>query len=149
MSLPITISVSAETIAWYAAIMATCSVILTFLKYLNDRVNVVLKCRADYRIGGQGDLHPYKRDTDYVVITVINKGKRPITIKSVHYVLKHKKDKCKRGILTDSLIQPFRKIQGGESTDYLLEQKYADLDNVKYFIAYDATGRAYRGKLKR
>jgi len=88
----------------------------------------------------------YQPDKDYIVITVINKGKRPVTISKVGYI--SKKGKGKHGILTDSFFRGSRELTEGKSTDYLIEQDLLDLSKIKYFVAYDLTGREYRGKLK-
>ncbi|PIV22907.1 MAG: hypothetical protein COS40_05060 [Deltaproteobacteria bacterium CG03_land_8_20_14_0_80_45_14] len=143
MNVPINISISAEAVAWYAAIVSTLALIITFLKYWSERINVVVKCKSNWRVIGGGSI--YAPNKDYVVVTVINKGKRPVTIQNVGFVSKNKKDE--KGILSDSLLGP-RELKEGKSTDYLIEQDLVDLKKIKYFVAYDLTGRAYKGKLK-
>jgi len=146
MKPPITISVSADAVAWYAAIVSTGLLIIEFLRFWRERVNLVLKCKANCRLYGTATTWPYRADKDYIIITVINKGKRPVTIQNVGYVPKNKKDKS--GILHDSLARGSRELTEGKSTDYLLQQDLVDLTKVKYFVAYDLTGRMYKGKLE-
>ncbi len=94
-----------------------------------------------------GATAPHKPDTDYVVVKVINKGRRPVTIGSVGFITKGKIEKD--AIINDSLIGGSRELAEGKSTSYLMEQAAIDLDKIKYFVAYDLTGREFKGKLKR
>jgi len=142
MKFPITISITAGTVAWYAALISTTLLILRILEYCRERTNVVLKCEANHRVIGGS----YEEDKDYIVITVINKGRRPVTIQNVGYISKNIKDK--HGILTDSLLKGSRELAEGKSTNYLLEQDQVNLEKIKYFVAYDQTGRQYKGKFK-
>jgi hypothetical protein len=140
----VTVTISAGSVAWYAAIVSTCLLIIQILTYLENKVSVKLECKSGYRIFNARP--PYKEDTDYIVITVVNMGKRPVTVKNVGIVMKNKKDK--NMLLSDALLGGSRKITDGESTDYLIEEKSVDLNKIKYFVAYDSTGKGYRGKLK-
>lgn len=142
MEFPITISITAGTVAWYAALISTTLLILRILEYCRERTNIVLKCVANRRVIGGS----YEEDKYYIVITVINKGRRPVTIQNVGYISKNKKDE--HGILSDSLLRGSRELAEGKSTDYLLEQDQVNLEKIKYFVAYDLTGRLYKGKLK-
>ena len=118
MPLPISITVSANAVAWYAALVSTALLILRYLDYRKDRVNVKLDCRSDYRV--YGDTAPYKPDTDYIMIKVINKGRRSVTIGNVGFITKGKKEKD--AILNDSFQFGSRELAEGKSTDYLMEQ---------------------------
>ncbi len=82
-----------------------------------------------------GATAPHKPDTDYVVVKVINKGRRPVTIGSVGFITKSKIEKD--AIINDSLIGGSRELAEGKSTSYLMEQAAIDLDKIKYFVAYD------------
>lgn len=139
----ITIEISASTVAWYAAIVATVSVIINVLRYLDDRVKLAIEVKAGMRTFGYNPS--YKKDTDYILVTVINKGKRPVTIGNVGFITKDKKES--NAILSDSAFPANREIKEGQSTDYMLEQSTVDLSKIKYFVAYDKTGREFRGKL--
>jgi len=148
MEFPITILVTAGTVAWYAALISTALLIVKVLEYYRERTKVVLKCKGNYRVYGEGLYEKlYEKDKDYVVITVINKGKRPVTIQNVGFSQRNRNDK--EGILADSFKEGPRELSEGKSTDYLVQQDLIDLEKIKYFVAYDQTGRQYKGKLKR
>lgn len=144
MSSPINISISAEAIAWYAALISTILLVIRFLEYQENKINIVLKCKANYRVYPGNKMYPPNKN--YIVVIVINKGKRPVTIQSVGFISKNKNDK--NGILSDSLLRGRVKLTEGESMDYLLEQDSVNLEKIKYFVAYDLTGREYKGKLE-
>lgn len=142
--MPISITISATTVAWYAAIISTFLLVIQILNFLRDRINVVVEVKPNIRVYGPGE---FKEDVDYINITVKNKGKRPVTIQSVGFVTKKKKNKD--GLLTDSFTQRPRELSDGKSTDYLVEQSLIDFDEIKYFVAYDQAGRKFKGKISK
>lgn len=131
-------------VAWYAAVISTSLLILEIIKYFKDKSHVVLKCEAGQRIINSDIYDP---DKDHMMITVINKGRRPVTIGNVGYI--YKGEKSKGGILNDSLINGNRELTEGKSTQYLFQEALLDLKKVKYFVAYDKTGKIYKGKIKK
>ena len=145
MPLPISLTISANAVAWYAALVSTVLLIIRYLDYRKDRVNVILDCMPDYRV--YGATAPHKPDTDYILIKVINKGRRPVTIGNVGFITKGNNEKD--ALLSDSLREGPRELNEGKSTSYLMEQDAIDLNKIKYFVAYDLTGREFKGKLKR
>lgn len=144
MSLPINVLISAGAVAWYAALISTILLIIRLLEYQGNKVNVVLKCRENYQVYPGSKMYPPNKN--YIIIIVINKGKRPVTIQNVAFISKSKNDK--NGILSDSFLRGRVELTEGKSIDYLLEQDSVDLKKIKYFVAYDLTGRGYKGKLK-
>jgi hypothetical protein len=113
---------------------------LQVLSLLRDRVNVVLEVTPNIRIIDPGRENT---NTDYVRITVRNKGKRTVTIQSVGYITKKKKDL--NGLFQESLIP--RELMDGKSTMYLFRQDDLDLHEIKYFVVRDQAGRDFKGKL--
>lgn len=132
------LEISASAISWYAAIVATAAAVISLLNYLRDRPHVFLR----YKIGWQikNARGPYKENTPYIGIDVINKGRRPVVIGNVGFFSFKNKD----GIAMDSLIKGARRISEGEKESYLIEQELIDLKNISYFYAYDQTGKVYR-----
>lgn len=94
-----TVTISASSVAWYGAIVSTMALLLNFLNYWDSRVQILVTVRKGYRV--YPAVHPYKQDTNYVVVTVINKGRRPVTIGIVGWKGKRNEQ---NGILSDSLI---------------------------------------------
>jgi len=140
--MPISITISANVVAWYAALISTGLLVVHYLKFRAERVNVVIECAKGYRVRNSGI---YSKDKEYILVNVINKGVRPVTIKTVACITKKKNDS--NFILADS-IDKSRELTEGKSTHYLMEQDSVDLKKVKYFAVFDLTGREFRGKLK-
>lgn len=137
MNSPISITITAETVAWYAAIISTTMLLLRLIELYRDKVNVKLKCEKNMGIIGNPE------NIDYIMITVINNGKRPVTIGNVSFAMKN----GKYGIFSDSLTNGSRELTEGKSTSYQIKQDSVNLNVVKYFFAIDKTGREFRGKL--
>jgi hypothetical protein len=108
---------------------------------MNDRINIVLDYKKDYKIHGKN----YNSDKTYLVFTIRNKGKRPVTIQNVGYIAKNKEDN--HAIFSDSLIYGSRELSEGKSTKYYVDQEEIKLDEIKYFAAYDQAGREYKCKV--
>ncbi len=129
-----------------ALIQSTALAVLKILEYKRDGANIVLKCETDQYIIAKGGQNPYKDKVKHIVITVMNKGRRPVTITKVAYVSKNKKDK--QGIFADSFLPGFRELTEGKSTQYIAEQDKIPLGDIKYIVAMDTTDRKYKVKLK-
>ena len=140
----ITITISASTVAWYAAIVATLSLAMNGLKAWRDRARIVVTARAGYRVSGGGAYDPNK---DYIVLIVYNKGRRPKTIENVG--LRRRTGKTKYLIAYDSVLKGPQELAEGRSFSWMIEQEGFDLDNIEYAWALDQTGKYYRGKLEK
>jgi len=120
--------------------------IVRILDYRRDRAIIALKCEADQYLVARGGVNPYKDGVEYFIVTVMNKGRRPVTITKVGYVPKNKKDN--HVIFADSFLPGFRKLAEGESTQYIVEQNKIPLDKIKYIVATDTIDRKFKTKLK-
>ena len=120
--------------------------IIRILDYRRDRANIVLKCETDQYIVASGGQNPYKNGVKYFVVTVMNKGRRPVTITRVDYTPKNKKENY--GTFADSFKPGFRELTEGKSTQYLVQQDKIPLDKIKYIVAIDTIDRKFKTKLK-
>lgn len=120
--------------------------VLRLVEFNRDKVKVSLKCEADQLIVARGGSSPYKDGVKYICVTVMNRGRRPVTIQNVAYVLADTKEKY--GIFADSLLNTLKELTEGKAAQYFVEQDKVPLDKIKYFIAIDSIGRKYKGKLK-
>lgn len=102
---------------------------------------IIVKWKSGWRVITPNQL--YQTNTDYIVIDVVNKGRRPATIDKVGYLSLHGKD----AIATESLMKGSRKLQEGERTTYTIKQEHIDLGNVAYFYAQDQTGRLHKKRV--
>lgn len=134
----ISITINANVVAIYAAIVSTLVLIIQFLNYWNDRINIVLDYKTDYKIHGEN----YNPDKSYLLLTIRNKGKRPVTIEKVGYIANNKEDA--HGIFTNSVLYGSRELSEGKATKYIVDQEEINLDKINYFVAYDQAGREYK-----
>jgi hypothetical protein len=136
------ITITADVVAWYAAIVATISVAVNAYGAWRDRAHLVVTARAGYRV--TPGAHPYSPEKLYISVTVANRGRRPTTVSHVWLLLKGTKEMT---LLDDSFLQGSRELKEGTSTNYLLDQNLIRPENVKYVYAGDQTGRKWRGRL--
>jgi len=71
----LTITITAEAVAWYAAIVATVSVAVQAAIFFRDRKRVKVSFRMGYEIIGD----PRYTGT-YTMVYVVNTGRRPFTL---------------------------------------------------------------------
>lgn len=81
----ISIVISATTVAWYAAVVSTVSVIIATLNYLGDKRK--LKVSASH-----GFLTGVSDDSTKVFLTAANTGNRPVTVQGVGLTFKDGSD---------------------------------------------------------
>lgn len=138
------ITISATMVAWYGAIVATLSLVVSGYVAIRDRVRVRVEARPNFRVmGAQSEYDPEK---NYICVTVANIGRRPVTIGSVALIRKGETGRYL--LLSDSVREGARELSEGESTTYIAEQDELDHRNVSGVVAYDQSGRQWKGKLK-
>lgn len=136
------IEISAGSVAWYAAIVATLSFIFSAYHILRDRARIILKFQKNMRVHG---VPAYKPDKDYFVITVVNRGRRPVIITQAGCKFKQKEKPWT--IASDSFFYGSRELSEGKSTEFLIEQASIDFSRLLFIWAYDATGRIYKKRV--
>lgn len=128
-------------IAIYGAVLSTLSAIVHIFNYRRDRANIKITVK------GNMSVHPHDTfygDKTYVLVTVANRGRRPVTI--THCAIKVPTKPYTEWLLGDSFLKPGELLEG-KSQSYMLAEgqikKYdlVDKDLVAYVI--DATGRCY------
>lgn len=138
------ISITASAVAWYGAITGTLSLILGSYVAFRDRVRLKVWASDNYRVhGGAGPYDPAK---DYVMVSVANAGRRPITITHVYFRYHGKKESA---LLTDSMLRGAKELKEGQSTIFLAEEQGLDIASIKAVYVADATGREWKGPFKR
>ena len=83
----------------------------------------------------------YDPTKTYINITVSNRGRRPITVSTIGLVAA---DNTK-WLVWDSKRQGPREVAEGKAVDYLAADEGIALKRI---IAYDQTGRQWKGKLR-
>jgi len=141
----IKLEISAEAVAWYGAIVATLAAVCSIVNLLRDRA----KLRVEVNPG----MSMYPEDSGeegktYTVITVSNRGRRPLTV--THVWFETEKEQDPRWLVPDSVKKGPQQVSEGTAVQYvLLEETDRDLMACKYVCVSDATGRTYRRKLQK
>jgi hypothetical protein len=64
-------------LAIWGAILSTLLAVLKLVEFFRDRVNIKVTVRGNYKVYPKDPLYG---DASYVLITAVNKGRRPVTI---------------------------------------------------------------------
>lgn len=105
------------------------------------RLKVVAK--ADMRIMG-GD---YDEDKIYVMIEVVNVGRRPITLNPMPYF--EPNERGAESYIFKSRWEPRDRLEEGESTTMIGFQDGLPLDKIRRLVVRDVAGRKWHGKIVR
>jgi hypothetical protein len=138
-----TIEISASTVAWYAAIVATLSAIVSAYNILRDRAKLKIAVRPNMKFYPE---EPPYGDKTYVVVTVTNVGRRPITVTHVWFETPNKADE--KMLLADSVKHGSREIGEGKWADYPCVQDQLPA-SLQYVCVSDSTGRTHRKRLSK
>jgi len=136
-------NIQQNPVAWYGAVIATISIVINFLNYLKDRAVIKIRFQKDMQILSRSPT-PYDSNKTYFVVSVINKGKRPIKIvKAGAKVFRGDK---KIMIFSDCFAISGERIltETNPSTDFVVEQELINIDNLEYLWVEDGTGKIYR-----
>jgi hypothetical protein len=136
------ITITAEVVAWYGAIVGTGSLGVSGLNAWRDRARIVVTARPGYRVKNAPGYSP---DKLYVAVTVANRGRRPVTIS---HVWVEKADSTKQKILLDDSIHGPREITEGKAAQYLMDQTGLDRTTIKRVYAGDMAGRQWSTKFE-
>jgi len=146
----ITIKVTAQTVAWYGAIVATISFIATFtlgiINYLRDRAKIKIKVSEGFLIPSS-----YIGDKPQIFIEAINMGRRPVTLVSVGFTLSNGKFLVIPKPMNISFpyeLNEGKSVQVFTEKDKLFKQAEEEQSRIKDAWYRDATGRVYKVKFK-
>lgn len=139
----IKLEISATSVAWYGAIVATASVIATGYNVLRDRAKLRIDIKPNMKV--YPSTTPYG-DTTNVVVSVVNVGRRPITISSVWF----ERDKASKSLLlSDSLHRGSIELAEGKGSDYLCNQAQPEMKDIRYACVLDSKGRTHRKRVSK
>jgi hypothetical protein len=136
--------IATTILAWEGGILSLLLAVLKVYELRRDRASVAVSYKTGWRVTGSP---VYRPDKDYLVVTVTNKGRRPVTITNVAGEAKHRGEGS--FILADSVCYGNRELAEGKAVDYLCEQDALDLSKLRGFLAFDMTGRKYRCKIRK
>jgi hypothetical protein len=136
------LEITADTVAWYAAIVATLSVFLSILKFWRDRAKIKITLSKNM------SMYPSEfgdENKTFMVVDIANIGQRPITITKVGFETTTDKDI----LLADSLKKGARELNEGKSTSYLTDESQISFEKLTTIIVFDATGKKYKRKVSK
>jgi len=149
MNVPnLTIEINASAVAWYGAILATGGSILSVCNFFRDKAKIEVGYSLDNQFYNIGPPYPYKEKEDYICVTVINKGRRPVIIEKASLRVFGTKGYF---LLGDSFADFRVKLidEKNPQTNFFTEQSTIDIKNVIYAEITDGTGKKYRKYLKK
>ncbi len=126
--------ITASAVAWYGAIVATISLLISLYKVWVDRSNVEVYGWPNAIIQGDNRKH--------VFIEVVNNGRRPVTITKMGLTLYDGKKAIVVGSLKD------QELTEGRRTAVTTYQDF-DPNSIKYLWALDASGKMYKKYMSR
>jgi hypothetical protein len=133
------ITISANTVAWYAAIVATISLLVTFYNAWKDRARIRISINSNMQIRNVSFYSPQKT---YIDIAIRNRGRRPVKISTVALKLYRT-----RGffLLNDSVHQHMPRVLTEEEprTNFFVEQNLVAPERIEYAVVHDEAGNMY------
>jgi hypothetical protein len=143
------IEISADTVAWYGAIIATISLIVVIYKIWIDRPRLKFSVAKEYEIWGTDinnafrNLEPGK---EFWTIQIANIGRRNIIIDAVGVEWRDKSGCTFISRDYNGSVQHFE-IKPGDSRQIVIDTTFIDPKRVKNIFARDGTGKSYRYRL--
>ena len=146
MTVPsITFQISANSVAWYGAIVSTGALVVSAYNVWKDRARLHISYQKGMRVINA--IPPFEEDKEYFVVTVRNRGQRPVALGNVGVRLF-------RGgalLLSSSVFDQSTRVLTEESPSAdihaeqdLLERDTSRFTNAHYIEVYDRAGRQYR-----
>jgi hypothetical protein len=126
----ITIEISANTVAWYAAIVSTVGLAATLYNMWKDRLQLRVRVSPNMALMNMPQYDPAKT---YVDISVINRGRRPATISTIVLKLYRTKGYV---VVSDTLFPHFRRLLNEDQprTSAFLDQELFDPSRIEYVL---------------
>jgi hypothetical protein len=135
-----TLTISADVIAWYGAVVATISAIWSGLSYFRDKSKVRVRIAQGFAM--------YPSDTRQIfLLEAVNHGRRPCTLTGAGFLLK---DGAKIAIYRPETITfPYELHEGKAVTisiekSEMVEQMEKRSSSITHAYYQDATGKTFR-----
>lgn len=144
MTLPIiNIEISASSVAWYGAILATGSLIVSILNSLKDRRKIKVKISNGFLIPD-----PWDGEAKKIFIEAQNHGKRPVNLSNVGFKLS---DGSSIILPNPKNIKfPFNLSEGqSTSTFFEINDLKPHKEKIKYGFYTDSIGNVYKTKFNK
>lgn len=143
MAVPtISLNISGNLIAIYAAALATATAVVQILNFYKDRAKVKFGLRKNMSAVGMGERYAGLTMT---IITATNAGRRPLTMNGFAFHYLYRKGERE----TDSYLFDVRpaipcEITEGQQVSAFVNEAGVDFSTISHWYAWDTTGRHYR-----
>jgi hypothetical protein len=134
----LTITITAEAVAWYAAIVATVSVVVQAAIFFRDRKGAKVTFRRDHIVMGD----PRYTGT-YTIVDVINTGRRPFTLTNLGMMYLE----ARGAVFVHVTPNLPCLLTEGQKATALVDQHDLRFEEIRSFEAYDASGRTFRANV--
>jgi len=144
-----TITISADFVAWYGAILSSCVFLFEIYRYLRDHARIKITYKTEQEIWGEdasGQLVNVEKGTTFWTVNIANTGTKDIIITQVGVEYKNKKGGAVISKDYTGHIQRFTLIPGDSKT-ITISEKLVKHKEVRYFWVKDATGREYKKRI--
>jgi hypothetical protein len=131
------ITISGSVVAAYAAIVSTLTGAVQLLNFRRDRARIRLSVQRNMMIIGD----PRYADKKLTLLTVVNSGRRPVTISSVGARCLHPHDSF---VIVDTNPSLPHELTEGKNLNARMPTSGLDFSKIDFWEAWDAVGRSYR-----
>lgn len=131
------INISGSVVSAYAAVVATATGAVQLFNFLRDRARVKVSARHDMRIMGD----PRYSGKTLTIVTVMNAGRRPVTITTVGATTLHPHPHF---IIVECQPSLPHELTEGKNLIAILPPCDIDFSTIESWEAWDAVGRPYR-----
>lgn len=135
----ISIQISANSVAWYGAILSTFGAVFSFYSLWKDRGKLKITYQKNMRV--MNARYPFTEEKDYFIVHITNTGRRPIAIGNVaiQYVT------GENFLLADSIDSQSTRILTEENPHTMIttDQGIVDFSKIHRIMVYDKVGKEY------
>ena len=144
------LTITASTVAWYGAIVATLSILIALLSastsvYAVRRDRTKLRIRVQAHMMLTSPLPGMDTTGPFVIIDVANVGRRPIHLTALPWFTQHRSSES---LLVKGEWQPSPHLDENKSAMYLAIQDQVNVAKLKAVHVKDETGRVWKQRVK-
>lgn len=143
------ITITANVVAWYAAILSTIVFLFEVYRYIKDKAKLKITYNTEQEIWGDkgnGQLVNLEKDTSFWTVNIANTGTKDIIIIQVGVEWKNRKG---GGVISKDYtgsIQRFTLVPGDSKT-ITISEKLVSHQEVRNFWVKDATGKDHKKRI--
>lgn len=136
------LEITASAVAWYGAIVASLGFAFSGYQIWRDSSRIKISLEKNMRFYNSEPI--YKENVEYVGVSVINKGRRPVKI--THAAFKILGEEGKQLLLADSFANHRVQILTEESpkTQFFVEASLVDVEKIWCIDISDGAGNQYK-----